>query len=183
MAMIASAMANNIKIEMDAVVAALGTDYESANPADFAAAFDGAVSTYLENNCVITYSWAATLPATPFTPDPVVTFNAHINFPSFSIGNAADINAWALLLQGAIMGAVISADTYVPPFALPPMTFLLTGPLIITQSGETEYLPALTSVCTEIIDWIKTLINPTPVPGTHTPYTLPVPGAIMTLIS
>ena len=183
MAMVASGMANDIKTAMDAVVVGLGGDWESADPADFADAFDTAASTYLENNCMVTYSWSATLPASPFTPDPVTSFDAHINFSSFSIGNAVDIDAWALLLQGAIMGAVIAPDIYVPPFALPPMTFLLTGALTLTQSGETEYLSALTYICDEIITWIKTLINPTPVAGTHTPCTLPTPGAIMTSIS
>lgn len=181
MAMVASAMVSAIKTEMDALVAALGSNPENADPADFADAFDTAVSTYIQDNCVINYSWSATLPATPFTPDPTVSFTASVSFPSFSIGNAPDINAWALLLQTAIMGGIISPDDVT--FLLPPMTFLLTGPLIITQSGETEYVAALTSVCTEIINWIKTLINPTPVAGTHLTYTTPTPGAIMVSIS
>lgn len=179
MAMIASAMANAIKTKMDTVTAGLGDHPENASPSDYADAFDSAISTYIQDNCVINYSWAATDP-TP-TPDPTVSFTASISFPSFSIGNAPDINAWALLLQNAIMGGIISPDD--STFLLPPMSFLLTNPLVITQSGKTEYLDALTSVSTEIINWIKTLINPTPVAGTHLTYTVPAPGAIMTLIS
>lgn len=181
MAMVASVMANTIKTEMDNVTAG-NINPEDANPVDYANAFDSSISAYIQDNCIINYSWAATLPTTPFTPDPVISFTASVSFPSFSIGNAPDINAWALLLQSAIMGAIITPDIYVPPFILPSMAFLLTNPLTLTQSGETEYLASLTSVCNEIVSWIKTLINPTPVPGTHTPYTLPVPGAIMTTI-
>lgn len=177
--MTGSAMANAIKSKMDNVTSGLGDHPENANPSDYADAFDSAVSTYIQDNCVINYSWAAT-DSVP-TPDPTISFTASVSFPSFSIGNASDINAWALLLQNAIMGGIISPDD--STFLLPPMSFLLVSPLVITQSGKTEYLEALTSVSNEIVNWIKTLINPTPVAGTHLTYTIPTPGAIMTTIS
>lgn len=123
------------------------------------------------------------MPPPTSSPDPVVTFNAHVSFASFSVGNPADLSAWALSLQSAIMGATIEPDTAVPPFSLPPMTFLLTGPLVLTQSMEdTDYVSALQHICDELITWIKTLINPTPVVGTHGTFTVPAPGAIMTTI-
>lgn len=172
MAMIASDMKDAIKSEMDSIES-------GAEPSVYASAFDSAVSTYIEDNCELNYSWTAT--DTVPTPDPTISFTASLSFPSFNIGNAPSIEAWAVLLQAAIMSAVIVPDD--STFLLPPMTFLLTSPLVIPQSMLTDPDEAMEFVCDKIVTWIKTLINPTPVAGTHLTYTIPTPGAIMLSIS
>ncbi len=172
MAMIASDMKDSIKAEMDSVES-------GSEPSVYASAFDSAVSTYIEDNCEINYSWTAT-DAVP-TPDPTVSFTASLSFPSFTIGNAPSIEAWSLLLQTAIMTAIIVPDD--SAFLLPPMIFLLTSPLIIPQSMLTDPDEAMEFACDKIVTWIKLLINPVPVPGTHLTYTIPTPGAIMLSIS
>lgn len=180
MAMIALAMANAIKTDMDSVTAGYANP-EDAVASDYADAFDGAVKTYIESNCQIMYSWSATLPPTASTPDPVVSFTASVSFASFSIGTPTDIASWGALLAAQIIGGTIAPDD--TSFILPPMTFLAGLPLVVTQSGEgSNYLLALTHVCGEIINYIKSLVNTVPVPGTHPPYTVPTPGAIMTTI-
>jgi len=182
MPLIPIAMANAIKTEMDNVTNG-NTNPEDANPADYGSAFDSAAKQYIEDNCLIVYSWIGIMPGAPPVPDPIVSFTASVSFPTFTVGNPPDINAWGPMLQGAIMGGLISPDD--SSFVLPPMSFLVTAPMVVTHSNEgNDYFLALQSVCGEIINSLKTMINPTPYPGAHGSFLAPPgAGAIMTSIT
>ncbi len=182
MAMDAQGMANAIKDAMDNEVQALNGDMSKASSSAFASAFDNALKTYIEDNCEITYSWVGVSPPPGSTPDPVTTFKATVSYPTFQIGNPPDFPGWCILLQAAILTAVITPEPTTPPFTLGQLAFLLNTPLVMTQSGEAEdYVKALEDVCSQIITWMKTLLNVIPVPGFHGPYNAS-PGAIMTKI-
>ena len=194
MAMDKAGMAQAIMDKQQAVTD--GIDWENGElpgSTDYNDAFDEGLKEYLEDNLEITYSWAATLPPPASTPDPVTSFKAHVTYPLFSIDQPANLAAWGTMVITAIAGATIEPiieeepeepDTAVPPFIFTPgsLKFLPAAPLVITPSNADNQKDALEHVCNLIITAIKLLINPTPVLGTHSPYTVPAPGAIMTLI-
>lgn len=138
-------------------------------------AFGQAVQEYLQENCSITYAWVGANPSG--TPDPVVSFTAKPTWVAFVLAPSADFNTWIISLSGLIQTAIIAPDD---------STFVLTGalfgptPLTIAQSGLDTHDDAILDISTNIVNGVKLMINPTPVPGVHGVFT---GTATMALIS
>lgn len=161
--MLAQDLADDIKSAMTVLNNVLGDHPENANPSDYADAFDNALKNFIQDNCQVIYSWTA-VNSVP-NPDPTTSFQASVNYASFSVGNQTDINAWSLAVSNQVLGGVITPDD--SNFVVTPGSFLLTTPLVIPQSGLTNADAAMLYACDKIVTWLKLLINPVPVSGTH----------------
>lgn len=136
-------------------------------------AFDEGLSEYISGNLEITYSWVATMPPPASTPDPVVSFAANVSYPTFSIGIPPSFTAWGAMIQKEVLAGIIKPKE--AAFILGPLTFFVV-PLVLMQGDDLE------GICGQICVWLKTCINPVPVSGVHGSFTVPAPGAIMSLI-
>jgi len=124
-----------------------------------------AMKSYLEDNLVISYAWAATNPATGVV-DPVVSFNSTVTFTTFSIISPQTKVGLASQVQASVMTGII---THAAGFTIPPGSFL---PLPLVLPSETDATKAfMNTIISPIYDWIKTLVNVTPISGAHAAFT------------
>ena len=158
MAMTASAMANAIISEV----------YRCTDSVDANNRFYRALCNYVEANAEVFYSWIATLPSPPNTPDPMVVIQAKIKTTGSLSPNgetecipalnrfSADLNRNAALWQ----------IIWPSGFALTPAFVIPT--IHITPSKATEQNSAMIHVCSEIIAGIKQATMSAA--GTHTSF-------------
>ena len=137
-------------------------------------AFDEGLSEYIASNLEITYSWSATMPPPVSSPDPIASFAAKVSYPTFSIGTPSSFAAWGAMIQKEVLAGIIKPKE--TAFVLGPLSFLVV-PLVLVQGDDLE------GICGQICTWLKKCINPVPVSGVHGAFTVPAPGAIMTLIA
>jgi len=154
---------------------------EIDDPGDAAKAFSKALKAHIEDNCEVDYSWSALRPPPPPPPekDSTTDFTSEVTFPNFDVGNPESVDAWGPMITTAVAGGIIKhpSEFLVPPGSFAPI------PMTITESDADNMEDAWKHVAKEIVDGIKNMINPTPLPGSHPPYVVPTPGAIMTGIS
>jgi hypothetical protein len=125
-----------------------------------------AMKDYFEESIVITYTWTAMLPPPTSTPDPVASFTSEAVFPSFNLTSSTNLDVMALLIQAAFAGATIK---HASGFTIPPGTFLAASPPALTRTASAEGA-ILNCICVPVCTWVLTLINPTPLAGTHGSY-------------
>jgi hypothetical protein len=122
---------------------------------------------YFEEKTEITYGWSAVLPPPASTPDPIVKFDSTVKFPVFDLTSAASLTTLAALIQAAVLSGVIN---HASGFSVTPGSFIAVTQLVLvpqTQYGNNVFFPAITKpVCA----WYKTCINPSPLSGSHGPY-------------
>jgi len=155
------------------------------DPSKAMKAFADAMKGYIEDNCEIQYSWTATLPPPPANtglPDPTTSFVSSIKYPAFPLASPPAFEAFGPMITAAIITGIITHPTDPPPFAIPPGV-LLPIPIILTQSKADNQKDAMEHLANEVINGMKKMINPAPLPGVHGTYVIPTPGAIMTKIS
>lgn len=185
------------KTEMaNAIVEKMGELSDDSTPVEAMGKFSDACQEYLEGNTEITFSWAGIGPPPASTPDPVTSYEAEIAWTVFPLVNPAgttpeqalslfSVNIEAVLITGIVTPA-LSADgvLIVPPFVTTPTVLLGTGSSInLTTSEKESQQDAMEAICDQIIGdittGIKSMINPTPVTGTHGTYS---GSGVMTLI-
>ena len=150
------------------------------------AEFSKAIQNYLQDNMEIEFIWSATLPPpSPPTPDTVTSYTGKISFPVFSLPPIPDMVALGPLVTLQLVGGLITPNVQAgaPPTLVVPTTTLLPIPVLLTQSNADNQKDAMEHFCKELIDGIKKMVNPVPLPGINPPYVLPAPGAIMKKIS
>ena len=130
---------------------------------------------YFEDNTKITYGWAAVLPPPASTPDPVVTFNSTVKFPSFNLTAAVDLITLALLVQTSILGGIIS---HAAGFTVAPGSYLLKSPLVFPLTATAESA-IYTCICVPTCAWVLTLANPAPLAGSHAAYSGATTGMVI----
>jgi hypothetical protein len=122
---------------------------------------------YFEEKTEITYGWSAVMPPPSSAPDPVVSFKSTVRFPAFDLTPAVDLITLAALIQAAVLSGVIN---HASGFSVAPGSFKANTQLALvlqSQYGGDVFFPAITKpVCA----WYKTCINPSPLPGSHGPY-------------
>jgi len=123
-----------------------------------------AIRRYLEDNTTVTYGWAATSPPPASLPDPTVTFDSSVRFRSFDLSGATNPQTLAALVMASVMTGIIS---HPPAFAIPPGTFLAVAPPVFPSAPQYVDGILFNNVITPLAAWYLTLINPTPLPGSH----------------
>jgi hypothetical protein len=126
-----------------------------------------AMKAYFEENTEIAYGWSAVTPPPSSSPDPVVSFKSTVRFPAFDLTSSVNLTTLAALIQAAILSGVVS---HASGFSVAPGSFVAVTQLVLdpqTQHGNKAFFLAITKpVCA----WIKTCINPSPLPGSHGAY-------------
>lgn len=161
----------------DSIVAAMASvEHNEDEGADrFMKAFSAAMIKYLQNNTDILYSWVAANPAG--TPDPLTTFKCNLRYPNARISSRKNLWIWLDLMSDELRKSLIVPELQVPPFALPPLSFpnKAVAPTRITvQAMDMEqadsHVQAIGIVSEAVVDYIKKLIDPTPVTGSRGPF-------------
>jgi len=122
--------------------------------------FDQGLKEYLTANLTCTFVWAAVIPGTPPTPDPVTSMSATISWSTFSIGAPSSFSTWGSSIQSAIVGGILSPQS---GFTVTLAPLSPVSPLVLVQGGD------LKNICNQIITWVKTLIS-SGGPGSHASY-------------
>jgi hypothetical protein len=133
---------------------------------------------YFENNTEITYTWAAVLPPPASTPDPVVTFDSTVSFPSFDLTPAQNLDMLALLIQKAFVSAVIN---HPGGFAVAPGSFLAILPPTLGRAASLSGADTAIyiCICIPVCAWALTLINPSPLSGSHAAFAGATTGMVI----
>jgi hypothetical protein len=133
---------------------------------------------YFEENTDITYAWAATLPPPASTPDPVVSFKSEVSFPSFDLTTAKGLEMLALLIQAAFVSATIK---HASGFTVTPGTFLVKAPPVLKKisTSEEAEIAIYSCITVPVCAWVLTLVNPTPLSGTHAAYSGATKGMVI----
>jgi hypothetical protein len=156
------------------IINALKSGADSATSAN--KKFGDAILKNICDNISITYAWAAALTATPFTPDPVVSFTATVSGGG-TLTPSATFAAMLIKLATLIKGLTISAPS---GFLVAPLAFNPAGILAVTMAKEDTQDKAMTTFCTQVIASIKSsFINPTPGAGTHASYSGATTGMVI----
>jgi hypothetical protein len=175
MAMNVQAMFDAIRAEYDAVTESV--DWEAGgrpSPLVYVEAFDKGLCEYVEANVKITYSWKAVSPPPASTPDPVQSFASELVIEDKTIGQPPTIAAWGPL----IMDCFAKTETRHPPAFSVKAGKLGIKPLVIVPAPN-AYPGPLLSICTQIYTWLLTCIDPSPLSGTHGPYSGATTGMVI----
>ncbi len=121
---------------------------------------------YFEENTEITYGWAAVLPPPASTPDPVVLFKSTVKFAKWNLSMPMTLIGLAAKIMASTATGVI---THAEGFAVSPGTYLIK-PLVLPQNSDPEQC-LMKCIVEPVCDWMLTLINPLPLPGTHGTFT------------
>lgn len=129
--------------------------------------FSEAIKEYLEENCVVTYSWSGVDGGG--SPDPITSFIGYPTWSSLLIPVPLSLIDWAVKLTSAIYSAVIIPDDNTFTFS----SNLIFGnvPIGLSFSGETDQSNAMLYTCNEIVEGIKDMIAPGSFSGSHGSYT------------
>ena len=155
-------MSMNAEIMKNFIIDKINKESESAAEAN--KKFGDAILEYICDNISIVYGWSAALTATPFTSDPVVSFNATVS----GTGILTPSESFEKMLEK--LTVLIKALTISVPsgFTVAPLVFNPTGVLVIVMAKENTQDFAMTNFCTQFIAGIKSsFINPAPCAGTH----------------
>jgi hypothetical protein len=176
MAMSPEAMCTAIKAEYDAVTYSI--DWKNGKrpaPLAYVEAFDRGLTEYAEANMDITYGWLAFLPPPLSTPDPITSFSSRIVIDDKKIGQPPSISAWGPLIMACFAKAVTKHEAAF--FGVAPGS-LLIKPLVIAPIPA-NYPGPLLSICEQIYTWLLACTNPSPLPGSHGPYTGATTGMVI----
>jgi hypothetical protein len=145
----------------EALIAYSQGDYknEMTNPQHMKIMGD-TMKNYFEENTVITYGWSATNPSG--TPDPILSFNSEVSFSAFDLTRPMDLPGLVAKIMAAFQGAIIKHPV---AWIIPNGTFLIK-PLVLPQSNNAE-TALMDCIIHPVCVWVKTLINPAPLSGTH----------------
>lgn len=135
---------------------------EKDNPRHLSIMAD-AIKSYLEAHLVITFSWTGVQP--PSTPDPVTSFQATVSFSAFDLSAAGTLVGLGTKLKAAVLAGTI---VYPAGFLLSAASFLNLS--LTLPSSESPENAIMDSIVTPLCSWITTLVNSTPVTGTHGSY-------------
>lgn len=137
--------------------------------------FAEGISSYLEDNMEIQFTWVAQTGTVPPVIDSTVLMRGKISFPSFTLTPPGDggLQAWADQLYSQVLtgvitpvkGAISSPGDY---FVIPSNTLgaVLWSPLV--KNNETVFEDGMINFCEQIIERIKTMIQTTSfIPASH----------------
>jgi hypothetical protein len=128
---------------------------------------------YFEDNTVITYGWSAANPSSG-TTDPVQSFTSEAVFPSFDILQPMSLPGLAAKIMAAFQGAKIRHPAM---WQIPDGTFLIK-PLVLPQSANAN-TALMDCIIHPVCVWVKTLVNPSPLSGTHGEFTGATAGMVI----
>jgi len=145
------------------------------NPKNALKVFSSTLKDYLENNMIITYSWVG-ISSIP-TTDPIVSFTAKISWNDFNIINPKSFILFGSLITNELLkGEIKPVDS---SFSLTLGKLKLVTPFILVKSFATTQDIAMLNLATQIIIYVKTMIdNTTVLTGSHGIY-ISSPGAVM----
>jgi hypothetical protein len=119
------------------------------------------MQSYLEENLEVFYRWAASNPSSG-APDPVISFQSTVKFGKWDLSKPMTLEG----LQKKIVASVSTANIIHPPnFKIPGGSFLIKPLLLQKHDIAQECL--MKSIVEPLCDWIITLVNPAPLPGTN----------------
>jgi hypothetical protein len=122
------------------------------------------MQSYFEDNTEITYLWSATNPSSG-SSDPVTSFKSTVKFSKWDLSMPMSLPGLAVKIMAATATGVIS---HAVGFAVDPGSYLIK-PLILPQHSDASQC-LMKCIVEPVCDWMKTLINPAPLSGTHTAY-------------
>ena len=154
---------------------------ESISHLDAMKGFYNGLKKYLEDHMEINFNWTAAMLNPPYTTDTVTSYNAKINILTNVLENSYKSTTSEALFnfQGQlqiqlsnILNAVIKPETYEPPFNVTPTNLFANNSIILNQNTNArEQIVAMESICKDITDGLKMMINQIPVTGTHGNFT------------
>jgi hypothetical protein len=122
---------------------------------------------YFEEKTEITYGWSAVTPPPSSTPDPVVSFKSTVKFPAFNLTPSVNLITLAALIQAAVLGGVIS---HASGFMVKSGSFKANTQLVLVTQAQYGNNVFFLSITKPVCAWYKTCINPSPLSGSHGPY-------------
>jgi hypothetical protein len=145
-----------------------------------------AIAKYLCKNTDIVYSWSGTMPGSPPTPDPVVTYTTKNVAGDIILTPTGVLDP---MMNGIILGRQITTGiktfiiTAAPGWTVTPGKFRASPDIVLPPSAAADFSKHWLLWATVIITTYMTYINPSPLTGTHAGYLAPPgAGAIMTSI-
>ena len=120
----------------------------------------GTMRAWFEENTEIVYAWSATNPYG--TPDPTVEFASTVRFSPWDLSSPMSLPGLATRIAAAVSAGIV---THPPGFLLPPGSFLIR-PLTLPRHAVAEEC-LMKCIVEPVCDWITTLVNPSPLSGSH----------------
>jgi len=120
------------------------------------------MQSYFEKNIEITYNWSAANPSSG-APDPVIFFKSAVKYTKWDLTKPMTLEGLALKIMTATASGIINHPI---EFLVIPGSFLIK-PLILQKHTIAEEC-LMKCIVEPVCNWIKTLINPAPLSGTHT---------------
>ena len=152
-----------------------------------------ACNEYFSDNTTVSFSWVALMPPPASTPDPVtsfttsdVTFNFSFVMPGHSVDTPLPVMkaGFGMEFMAGVNTALISTS---PQVLTPPAMFLAPAPLVLENTfpydREFDIEESNLSLANQLINYVKSAVNPIPFPGINGSFTVPSPGATMLSIS
>jgi len=117
--------------------------------------------TYFEEKMVITYGWGATNPSSGAT-DPARFFESTVRFSTWNLSRPMTLGGLATRIIASVSAGVINHPL---AFSVTPGSFFIR-PLVLPQHNIADEC-LMRCIVAPICNWIKTLVNPAPLSGTH----------------